>query len=272
MNTAVSALASGVGMILVAIAAVWYWRRESEASARWYWVGAGLWTVAVLVKVIIALLTNPAIFSTLNRHLRFALFVAAAGLFLGIQSSLCEIGLTLLAGMRWKELGRDAGRAIAVGVGAGAFEAFLLGLGAVAAIAAWLAGVPGTDQVGEQIQKAAATTPLYWLLGPVERTTAIICHASSRALVLLGARYGKQGLIALGFLIFTLLDATAGAALLSGQMNVVSMWWFELAFAVFAVASLPVLRWLNRRYAESAMDPGSGEPPMDQSEADFASP
>lgn len=256
-------------MILVAVAAVWYWRRASAASARWFWIGAGLWTVAVLVKVIIALLTNPAAIGMLKSHLPHGLYLAGAGLYLGIESSLCEIGLTLVAGMRWKELGRDAGRAIAVGVGAGAFEALLLGMVAVAGIAAWMAGTPGTEEVGEQIRKAAATTPLYWLLGPVERITAIVCHAASRALVLLGARHGKGGLIALGFLIFTLLDGVAGGALLSGQMNSVSMWWFELAFAVFALVSIPVLGWLNVRYPAAAMAPANGNDPTDASQADL---
>jgi hypothetical protein len=55
MNVAVTALAPGVGIMLVAIAAVWYWRRASGVTARWFWIGAGLWTVAVLAKVVIAL-------------------------------------------------------------------------------------------------------------------------------------------------------------------------------------------------------------------------
>ena len=58
----------------------------------------------------------------------------------------------------------------------------------------------------------------------------------SRRLVLLGIRQGKIGMIALGFLIFTLLDGTAGTALLSGKLGVVSLWWFELAFSVFALS------------------------------------
>jgi hypothetical protein len=153
--------------------------------------------------------------------------------------------------LRWKDLGRDAGRAIAVGVGAGAFEALLVGIASTAGVVAWLAGVPGTESVGDELGKAATITPLYWLLGPAERITAIICHASSRALVLLGVRYRKVGMIVLGFLIFTLLDGVAGASLLSGKLGTVSMWWFELAFAVFAIVSLPVLRWLCWQYPAS---------------------
>ncbi len=48
-------------MIVVAIAAVIAWRRISHAGFCWFWIGAGLWTVAVAVKVVCALLTNAAV-------------------------------------------------------------------------------------------------------------------------------------------------------------------------------------------------------------------
>ncbi len=254
MSLAVTSLLPGVGMILVAVAAAWYWRHVAGASARWFWIGAGLWTVAVLAKVVISLLSSPVVIGSLKSHLPYLLFVVAGGLYLGVQSSVCEIGLTLLAGLRWRQLGRDSGRAIAVGVGAGAFEALLLGIVGLASAVLWLAGVPGTESVGTGIQQTAATTPLFWLLAPVERVTAIICHASSRALVLLGTRHGRAGMIVLGFLIFTLLDGTAGAVILSGKMGSVSPWWFELAFSVFALVSLPLLRWCHRRYGDITED------------------
>jgi hypothetical protein len=262
MSLATASLASGLGMILVAIIAVWSWRRLTGVPARWFWVGAGLWSVAVLVKVVIALPTNPAVLGYLRSHLPHAAFVAVGGLYIGMESSACEIGLTLLAALRWNQLGRDAGRAIAVGVGAGAFEALLLGLASTIGVVAWLAGLPGTEAVGEQLRKAAATTPLFWLAGPVERITAIICHAATRGLVLLGARHGRGGMIAAGFLIFTLLDGVAGAAHLSGMLGTLSAWWIELAVAVFALISLPLLGWMSRRYGGigQAVDAPGSEP------------
>jgi hypothetical protein len=238
-------------MMLVAVVAVWYWHRVAGVSARWYGIGAGLWTVAVLVKVLIGFVSNPIVIGFLKSRLPHALFVAAGGFYLGVESSVCEIGLTLLAGLLWKELGRDARRAIATGVGAGAFEALLLGIAATAGVVAWLAGAPGTEGLGGELQKAA-TTSLFWLLGPVERVTAIICHASSRGLVLLGVRYGRAAMIALGFLIFTMLDGVAGAVILSGLMGAISSWWFELAFSVFALVSLPLLSWMFRRWGDAA--------------------
>jgi hypothetical protein len=257
VNLAVAAMASGIGMIAVALAAVWYWRWVSGAQFRWFWVGAGLWTVAVAIKVVVSVLSNPLVVGFLLKRLPFPAYLAAGGAYIGIESSLCEIGLTLLAGFWWKQLGRDAGRAVAVGVGAGAFEAFVLGLASLAGIAAWLAGAPGTEAVGDRLRAAAATSRAFWLLGPVERTTAIVCHAASRGLVLVGVQHAKGSMIAAGFLIFTLLDGVAGATMLSGKLESVSMWWFELAFSVFAFISLPALYHLWKRYAPQPGDPAT---------------
>jgi hypothetical protein len=53
--------------------------------------------------------------------------------------------------------------------------------------------VPGAEGISEQLGKAIVLTPLFWLVGPVERVIAILCHASSRALILLGT--ARQRLI-----------------------------------------------------------------------------
>jgi hypothetical protein len=139
-----------------------------------------------------------------------------------------------------------------------------IGIASFAGIVAWLAGAPGTAGVGDVIRKAATLTPLFWLVAPAERVVAIICHAATRALVLLGAHHRNGGPIVLGFLIFTLLDSAAGAAQLSGAMDHISLWWFELAFAPFALISLPLLRWMWRRYGDIVplADAQAPEPPV----------
>jgi hypothetical protein len=64
-------------------------------------------------------------------------------------------------------------------------------------------------------------------------------------------------MILVGFTIFTLLDSVAGAAQLSGQMDKVPMWWFELAFAPLAIVSLPLLSWCRRNWPQT---PAASEP------------
>ncbi len=238
-------LVPGLGMILVGAAAVIYWRRVSRAAMKWFWVGAGLWIVAVLLKVICVLLTNDAVLGYLRQNFSYPLWLTASGLFAGIQSSFFEIGLTFLAVLVWRQLGQDAERAIAIGVGAGAFEAVLLGVASLGSVLAVMSGIAGTETTGAQIDALAARTPLFWLVAPTERVIAILAHASSRALVLLGVTARKPLMIIGGIVIFTLLDSVAGAVHISGKLGFLNMWWVELALLPFGVVSLPVLRWCS---------------------------
>jgi hypothetical protein len=246
--------ASGFGMMIVAVAAVVLWRRIARVEFKWYWVGAGLWTVAVALKIGCAVLSNARVLGAIE-GLPHPLYVALGGLWCGVQSSLFEMGFTLLAVLIWRQLGRDGDRAITIGVGAGALEAFLLGIGPVAtAVVLMLAHGPEVDKALAQLGALAATTPLYWLAGPVERITAILCHASTRALILLGVCKKKCTLVLWGFLLFTLLDGIAGGVHVAGLMGKVSVWWIELAILPFAVVSVPVVVWCHRRWPEEARD------------------
>ncbi len=248
---------SSLGMMLVGVAAVIYWKRVSHVRLRWFWVGAGLWTVAVAVKVVCALASNAAVIGFLKHYLPYPLMVACGGLFLGIESSMCEMGFTLLAVLIWRQLGREAGRAIAIGVGAGAFEAFLLGAISFITAAVAISGLPGSEQIAPELSKAAATIPLFWLIGPAERVIAILCHASSRALIVLGAANRRPAMVFWGFVIFTLMDGIAGAAQISGKLGVTfSVWWIELAILPFALISVPILGWCFRRWNERPADLG----------------
>jgi hypothetical protein len=244
-------LVPGLGMMLVATIAAVYWCRAARCQVRWLWVGAGLWTVSVALKLACALLTNGPVLGFMKENLPYPLLVIGGGMYVGIQSSVFEMGFTLLAVLIWRQLGRDANRAIGIGVGAGAFEAFLLGITTFAVMVALAAGVPGLEKIGAELETAAAVTPLLWLVGPAERVIAILCHASSRALILLGAVHRRPMLVFWGFLIFTLLDGVAGAAHVSEKLGTFSMWWIELAILPFAVVSVPILLWCYQRWPRS---------------------
>ncbi len=257
-------LVPGLGMMIVAAVAAVYWCRAARCQVRWLWVGAGLWTVSVALKVVCALLTNGPVIEFMKENLPYSLLVAGGGLYLGIQSSVFEMGFTLLAVLIWRQLGRDADRAIGIGVGAGAFEAFLLGISSFAVMVALVMGVPGLEAVRAELKTAAAVTPLLWLVAPVERIIAILCHASSRALILLGVVKRKPMMVFWGFLIFTLIDSIAGAAHVSGKLGTFSMWWIEFAILPVALVSIPILRWCCKRWprpGECADEPTAGHEP-----------
>jgi hypothetical protein len=79
MSLAITAPLSGIGMMLVAITAVWFWKVVSQSKAKWFWIGAALWTVAVLVKVVIALWSTRFLLGFLDRQLPHWLYVVLGG-------------------------------------------------------------------------------------------------------------------------------------------------------------------------------------------------
>jgi uncharacterized membrane protein YhfC len=241
---------SGTGMMLVAVLAVVIWRCIGHTPVRWYWVGAGLWAIAVALKILDATLTSAFVLSSL-KSLPYPIYILLAGLYCGIQSAVFEMGITLVAVLIWRRLGQDAERSIAIGVGAGAFEAFLLGVAALAgAVFATVSTGPAAQKIIGEMGKTVAVTPLLWLAGPVERVLAILCHASSRALILLGVTKRRYLLVFWGFLLFALLDGVAGAFIVGGgRGGKISVWWIELACLPFAIVSVPILTWCCRRYS-----------------------
>jgi uncharacterized membrane protein YhfC len=241
-------LIPAVGMMAVGVVAILWYRVATGAAWKWFWIGAALWTVAVAIKVAIALVSNAAVIGFLKSQLSHPAYVVAGASYVGIQSSLCEMGITWLAVLIWRQLGKDAERAIAVGVGAGALEAFLLGATVLIGIIVMLANLPGAETVRAQLINSDKSTPLVWLVAPVERIIAILVHASTRALVLLGTAHRKPLMVVCGLLIFTFIDGVAGAAHLSGALATISVWWIELALLPFAIISVFVLKWCFSRW------------------------
>jgi hypothetical protein len=242
-------LVSAGGMMLVALAAVVYWRQFTRLQLRWFWVGVALWIIAVAVKMITAILGLVPFFEFLKERLPHAGYVAAGGIVGGLQSSLCEIGLTLIAAAIWPQLGRDAERAIGIGVGAGAFEAFLLGFTVLLSVLVALSGVKGTEALRTELEQGLGT-PLVWLAPTAERVIAILCHASTRALVILGVVHRRPWMVLWGFVIFTYIDAVATSAHLSGKMGSMSVWWIELAILPAALVSIPILYWCYAKWRQ----------------------
>jgi uncharacterized membrane protein YhfC len=248
MKSEAHVLVSGLGMITVAVAAALAWKRLSRMSSRPMWIGAALWAIAVPLKIACAFALNPMIFSHLTGWQSNPLLLMLAGCYFGVQSVVFEIGLTHLAVMKWRQLGRDAPTAVGIGVGAGAIEAFLLGLLSLGAALFVFSGSTESDDLTNQLNALTAPTPLYFLMGPVERSIAVLGHAASRALVLLGSAHGRTKMVLSGWALFALTDGVAGAFILAGQASHMSMWWVELAVAPFALVSIPILRWCWKRW------------------------
>lgn len=246
--------ASGLLMIFAGVLPALGWWFWSRSSFRWFFIGAGLWAIGVGLKVLGSVWLNPMIMEYLKATMSYQGYLSIGSLYIGMQSSACEIGLTAFLAWLWRRSCRDAREAIAVGVGAGSFEAILLGAGTLAGMLAMSSGNAMPDVQSIFYTYMAGSTSYIWLVGPVERLMAIMCHAASRALVFYGVGTGQGRRVWQGFLLFAALDSVAGFAQLGELMGRMSLWWIELAFAPFAVASIILIRWCLRNWPSAGSD------------------
>lgn len=231
-----SAIITGKLMVLVGALALLFWRRRTRVAWTYFGIGAALWCVGVALKFGWAFAFNKSILVTINRALPEPAAWAAGALYVGLLTGVFEVGVTILAAKRWAFLSQNSERAIAVGIGAGAFEAIILGL--VVALASLASGQ----------QAAAAGSVSLMVLPAVERILALLCHASSRAMVFFAVAAQRPRWALWGFILMTGLDTVAALFLLSKEPALMNPWHPELAFLPFALISIALLVFLSKAW------------------------
>ena len=226
---------SGRLMIATGLLFAMFWRRKTHVPWRWFLVGAGIWAAGVLFKFAVAIPLNPVLLPLMGETFPELVYIILGSLYIGLYTGIFEIGVTLAAAYYWTGMTKTPERAVAVGIGAGAFEAILLGL--AAAISQILS--PQLEPTG---------IALIWLMGPVERFLTILFHTASRTLTLLAVYHRKWSYFGAGFWLLTLVDSIAGAVHLTVALSRISMWWVELALVPFAILSYILIRWCIRRW------------------------
>lgn len=231
-----SAIITGKLMVLVGALALLFWQRRTRVAWTYFGIGAALWGVGVALKFGWAFAFNKSILVTINRALPEPAAWAVGALYVGLLTGVFEVGVTILAAKRWAFLSQNSERAIAVGIGAGAFEAIILGL--IVALASLASGQ----------QAAAAGSVSLMVLPAVERILALLCHASSRAMVFFAVAAQRPRWALGGFILMTGLDTVAALFLLSKEPALMNPWHPELAFLPFALISLVLLIFLSKAW------------------------
>jgi hypothetical protein len=140
----------------------------------------------------------------------------------------------LVAGLIWRRLASDARRAIGIGLGAGAFEAVFFGV---------------QEMWSREVVAAAFSTTL--ILAPAaERIIVIVCHTVVRAMVLFAVATRRWSWFGAAFIFFSALDGLCGFYILTGAWPM-HAWLIEFSYATFAIAAIPILKYLWRHWPSS---------------------
>ena len=249
------ALLGGTGMILVALGFVLY---AAVRRLGWGYMGLGAlaWVITVAVKFLWALPVNPRLYPAITQALPGALGAGLFDLYVGLMTGFTEVAIVWLV-MRYTRLGRVPWqRALAFGIGFGAIEALLLGLGSfAAALTALLA--PQTFPAQTLDQLAVMNDVLYGVAPIVERFFTVWVHIFCSVLIFFAVAKSEARWFWLSFWFKSLLDAVAGFAQTSGVIaSAEGIWAIEAVVVLFGIAGWLGVRWLAQRYPAPSAEPG----------------
>jgi len=252
-------LLSGIGMMTVALVAVVYWKVGQSVLWRLFAWGALAWIVGVGVKIIAAL---PGRFIVSGARDSLPKYIAEPLLWLytGLLTGVFECGATLAFAYIKRIRSASYKEIVAFGLGFGAVEAFLVGLGSFMVL---LLAILIPDKLPEAMVKAMTSGSHSALVIPapiVGRVTAILLHAFSCVLIVYAVRTRAWRWFWLAFWYKTAVDGVAGLMHLENLLTDIStlgMWVVELVFLPFGLVGLWGLRVFRRRW--EALDRDTGD-------------
>jgi uncharacterized membrane protein YhfC len=227
-------LLSGVGMLVVSIAFIIV---AFRAGGTWGYLGLGalMWVVTVAVKFLIAIPINPplykAIYDTANLWAPGSLLF---DLYVGALTGITEVLLCWKL-LRIKHWGNAPWRkALAFGIGFGAFEALLLGGSNLFSTSVSLA-MPQAIPESALRSLSVLNDPLYGLAPVAERFGTILAHIFCSVLIFYTIASGKSRWVWIAFAYKTLLDAIAGFAQMWGVETLPKIWTIEALILILGM-------------------------------------
>jgi uncharacterized membrane protein YhfC len=221
----------GVGMLLVGIGFAIFGVRRG--GWRFLLLGGLFWLLTVALKFVVAIPANASVYKTMLAALPGQGGQLVFSLYVGLLTGMTEVLITWLV-VRYTRLRQTPWlRALAFGVGFGALEAVLLGVGSISGMAT--AMLLPTQLPASAFRSMAAANNLLFDLAPVlERFFTIWVHIFCAVLIFYAAGSRQGRWFWLAFAAKSLLDAVAGYAQLSGQLDSLAfLWSIEAVVAVF---------------------------------------
>jgi uncharacterized membrane protein YhfC len=239
-----------IAVIAISVAFIIFARRR---NGPWSYLrlGALLWAVTVGIKFLVAIPLNPLVYQVL--YIPNALFALGSILFyiyVGSLTGLTEVLLTWLL-LRYTRLGVVPwAKALAFGVGFGAFEALFLGFSNLATnISALIASEPIPDAMLSGL--LLLNNPLYSFAPVIERFGTIFVHIFCGVLLFYGVASGQVRWFWLSFAYKSLLDTIVTFAQFWGTGTLLKLWAIVALIMAFGCLAWWGTYQISRRFHQT---------------------
>ncbi|BAI62019.1 conserved hypothetical protein [Methanocella paludicola SANAE] len=250
-------LLSGLGMMAVAIIAIFYWRRKKHTKAVYFAAGALFWVVAIAIKLIMDLTISTSLYKWLGGALPIDAAVLATGLYLGLRTGILENGAVYFGTLYTRLKNMSFDDAVAVGIGFGGIEALLLGALSLLNVIVFMLQptlfmmLPASTQ--QQFELSFIPIPI------IERLAVLFAHVFATVLTIYAVKLADLKWLLIAVVYKTLIDGPLPLFThYLGYLGISMYYLVEAYLIVLAVIGLAGLYWFGKKYGGAAPAPEAG--------------
>lgn len=241
-------IVSPIGMLLVGLIALFYWRMRTAVPWKYFGFGALLWAIAIGIKFALDFTVTTPFYLYLYSFGPLAALVGLS-LYLGFRTGLLESGLSYIGVARTGFRTMSLYQALAFGIGFGAIEAIYLGLQTLINLGAFIlypdlvALLPPATQASLNAPTIVAFTAI------IERAFVLMVHIFASVLVVFSVVSGRIRYLVYSILYKSLLDGMLpGLTTYINTSTVTGIYAVEIPIVVMGVAAYFGTVWVMHRY------------------------
>lgn len=245
-------LLSGIGMMLVGIIAVIYWRMKTKVQLKYFLFGALVWVAAIAVKLLMDLTITAGLQDIVGAAAGLAGVIVFASLYVGLRTGFLESGLSYIAVKKW--LGKlDWKKAVAFGVGFGAIEAIFLGAESFLSILIFVINPSLISAFPAELQPVIEaqlnTDTLFIIPAIIERIATMFAHVFAAVLVILAVNKKRIRYFWYSFAYKAVLDGMIPGLLLAiGIASIASVFMIEIPIVVMGLIAYWGIKKVKKLY------------------------
>lgn len=246
---------SGIGMMLVGLLPILWWRYRTLVPWRDFWYGAGIWAAAISIKLLMDFSITPLLVRWLGGIYTGIGIAILMGAYVGLRTGFFESGFTYLFAIKKKLKNYDFQQAVAFGLGFGGSEAFLLGIISFINVAVLIAFPPIIDLLPAADRAALLTQltqPSILILAPIiERAFTIMLHVFCTVLVIQAVKTRRMEYFMISFVYKALADGMLPLLTMTFDRGTIAGVYSIEAFVVaLGIISAAGLLWIRGRFGK----------------------
>ena len=240
---------SGLGMILVGVFAVLYWRWKTKVSFHYFFLGMALWSATMLIKVLLDHTVTPLIARLLSDPFKSKLLLS---FYLGLRTGILEVLLVYLILLKMLRMEVGWNEAVAFGIGFGSLEAVILGFSSLTTIITFtlkpelLQLIPPAQR--EVVESQLSMSSLVIPAPIMERFFTLYIHVFASVLIFSSLIIYSWSPVTIAFIFKTVVDTVAGYYAQTGvKKSIAKIYYVEALIGIFWIISFIGLKYAQKR-------------------------